>query len=106
MKLSKQARTDLIGYSFILPNIIGVLLFTIIPMIMAFIISFTDWNYMQGIGNWDFIGFKNYIEMWSDEWFLSSLKTHFAAIIITITNVLAIIIAVITDKYCLASCCV
>ena len=58
--MNKQLRTDLVGYSFILPNIIGVVLFTIIPIVYSFIISFTDWDFTHGIGNWNFIGLKNY----------------------------------------------
>ena len=34
-KMSRQLKTDLVGYSFILPNIIGVLLFTLIPMVFT-----------------------------------------------------------------------
>ena len=56
-KMSRQLKIDLVGYSFILPNIIGVLLFTLFPMIFSLIISFTDWDYTQGIGNWNFVGF-------------------------------------------------
>ena len=72
-KMSRQLKIDLVGYSFILPNIIGVLLFTLFPMIFSLIISFTDWDYTQGIGNWNFVGFQNFIDMWKDEWFTSSL---------------------------------
>ena len=50
--MSRQLKTDLVGYSFILPNIIGVLLFTLIPMVFSLVISFTDWDYTQGLGNW------------------------------------------------------
>ena len=71
--LSRQAKTNLVGYSFILPNIIGVCAFTLFPMLFSLIISFTDWDYMKGIGNWNFIGIKNFITMWSDEWFTSAL---------------------------------
>ena len=40
--LSRQAKTNLVGYSFILPNIIGVCAFTLFPMVFSLIISFTD----------------------------------------------------------------
>ena len=84
MKLSKQLKIDLVGYSFILPNIIGVCLFTLFPMLFSLIISFTNWDYTKGIGNWDFIGLKNFIDMWSDKWFTSSL---FNTIVFSITVV-------------------
>ena len=60
MKLSRQFRTDLAGYAFILPNIIGVFLFTLFPMLFSLFISFTDWDYTQGFGNWNFVGIDNF----------------------------------------------
>ena len=57
-RLSKQLRTDLVGYSFIAINLIGMLCFTLIPMVFSLIISFTNWDFTKGIGNWTFIGGK------------------------------------------------
>ena len=72
--LSPQARTDLTGYSFLLPNLIGCALFTFIPVLFSLFISFTDWDYTKGFGSWNFVGFQNFIDMWSDEWFVDALK--------------------------------
>lgn len=104
LKLSRQLKTDLVGYSFILPNIVGVLLFTLFPMIFSLIISFTDWDYTQGIGNWNFVGFQNFIDMWKDEWFTSSLMNTivFAVTVVPLTVFLALVLAVVIDKYCFA----
>lgn len=103
-KLSKQARTDLTGYTFILPNIIGVCLFTLFPMIFSLVISFTDWDYTRGFGNWNFVGISNFIEMWKDEWFTSSLTNTivFAVGVVPATIFLALVLAVVIDKYCVA----
>ena len=103
-KMSRQLKIDLVGYSFILPNIIGVLLFTLFPMIFSLIISFTDWDYTQGIGNWNFVGFQNFIDMWKDEWFTSSLFNTivFAVTVVPLTVFLALVLAVVIDKYCFA----
>lgn len=101
-KMSRQLKTDLVGYSFILPNIIGVLLFTLIPMVFSLVISFTDWDYTQGLGNWTFVGIQNFIDMWKDEWFISSLTNTviFAVTVVPLTIFLALILAVVIDKYC------
>lgn len=48
--ISRQLKTDLIGYAFIAPNVLGFTLFTLVPMIISLIISFTDWDYTQGFG--------------------------------------------------------
>lgn len=102
--LSRQAKTNLVGYSFILPNIIGVCAFTLFPMVFSLIISFTDWDYTKGIGNWNFIGIQNFVDMWSDEWFTSALINTivFAVGVVPVTVFLAMVLAVIIDNYCFA----
>jgi multiple sugar transport system permease protein len=104
IKLSKQLRTDLTGYAFILPNIIGMAAFTLIPIIFSLIISFTNWDFTRGFGNWKFIGLKNFIDMWSDEWFTSALlhTIIFAFITVPVIIGLSLVLAVIIDKACYA----
>jgi len=104
VKLSKQAKIDLAGYVFILPNLVGVIIFTLIPMIFSFVISFTDWEFTMGIGNWNFIGFQNYIDMWKDQWFIDSFKNTviFAFFVVIFTLSIALVLAVIVDKFCFA----
>jgi multiple sugar transport system permease protein len=102
MKLSKQLRTDLTGYAFILPNITGMILFTLIPIIFSLIISFTDWDFTRGFGNWNFIGLKNFIRMWTDDWFTSALlhTILFALITVPIIIALSLVFAVVIDRSC------
>ncbi len=43
--MTKQsARHAIVGYAFLLPNIVGILLFTLGPILFSFAISFFDWN--------------------------------------------------------------
>ncbi|MCL2034817.1 MAG: sugar ABC transporter permease [Oscillospiraceae bacterium] len=104
MKLSRQLKTDLTGYVFILPNIIGFLLFTLVPMVFSLIISFTDWNYTQGFGNIQWNGGVNFVEMWGDKWFTDSLINTivFAVTVVPLTAVLALVLAVVIDRFCFA----
>ena len=104
IKLSPQLRTDLTGYAFLLPNFLGCLLFTFIPVLCSLVFSFTDWDYTKGLGNWNFNGLTNYIEMWTDDWFLASLKNTlvYTAAVVPVTICLALVLSVIIDKYCLA----
>ena len=97
-------KSNLTGYAFILPNIIGVVLFTLIPMLYSLFVSFTDWDYTKGFGNYNFIGIKNFIDMWSDEWFTTSLLNtiFFSVVVVPATIILALVIAVIIDRYCFA----
>lgn len=100
----RERKRTLIGYAFILPNIIGVTLFTLIPMIYSLIVSFTDWDYTKGFGNFEWIGLTNYIEMWTDEWFTTSFinTIAFTVVVVPMTVGLALVLAVLIDKYCFA----
>ncbi|MGB4659817.1 MAG: sugar ABC transporter permease [Mobilitalea sp.] len=61
------------GYLFLLPNFIGFLIFTAIPIVMGFIVSLTDYS---GFGTPKFVGFSNYINMFSDSSFTIALKNN------------------------------
>ena len=102
--ISRQLKTDLTGYAFIAPNVLGFTLFTLVPMIISLIISFTDWDYTQGFGNWIFNGGANYVEVWADKWFVDSLVNTivFAAGVVPVTIFLALVLAVVIDKFCYA----
>lgn len=101
MTSSRQQRaTDLAGYAFIAPNLLGFLVFTLFPVLFSLAISFTDWDYTQGFGAIDWIGLKNFAEMWKDEWFVASLKNTFVYSFTTVplTIFLAMVIAVLVDR--------
>jgi multiple sugar transport system permease protein len=44
MKTKRTLRHALIGYAFLLPSIVGFLLFTLGPILFSFLISFFDWD--------------------------------------------------------------
>ena len=73
-KISKMNRKEWIaGYLFLLPNLIGFLVFTAVPVVIGFVVSLTNYN---GFNKMDFIGFDNYINMFRDSNFLISLKNN------------------------------
>ena len=104
MKLSRQAKKDIAGYAFIMPNLFGVILFTFIPIVYSLAISFTDWDFTKGFGNWNWVGFKNFIDIWEDQWFVDSLKNTiiFAVAVVILTLSIAIVLAVVIDRFCFA----
>jgi len=105
MTLSKQLRTDITGYAFILPNILGVVLFFLVPIVFSLVISFTDWDFTWGIGNWNWVGLENYLEIWKDGWFVRSLINtvilSFGSVFFII--IFAIVFATIIDAQCYGS---
>ncbi len=63
----------LAGYLFLLPNFIGFLVFTGLPVIMGFYISLTDYS---GYGEMNFVGLSNYAKMFTDSDFVIALKNN------------------------------
>lgn len=70
------------GLYFVLPWVIGFLIFTIVPMIAAVFIGFTDWSIVGSNIKW--VGFDNYIEIFNAEQFWHSLWITFRFAIISI----------------------
>ncbi|WP_371017676.1 carbohydrate ABC transporter permease [Pseudalkalibacillus sp. JSM 102089] len=63
------------GLMFIAPAVLILILFSIVPILIAFFISFTDLN-LKGLADWSnisFIGFENYIDLFSDDLFHKSV---------------------------------
>lgn len=63
---------------FLLPSLLGLLVFKVFSMIYSLYISFTDWNLF---GAPQFVGLKNYIDIFQDERFYLSLKNTLLFII-------------------------
>ncbi|WP_407271871.1 carbohydrate ABC transporter permease [Radiobacillus sp. PE A8.2] len=74
----------IIPYLFIGPAVLLLLLFSFLPILVAFGISFTDMDLM-GLANWSqisFNGFENYVDLLQDKVFLQSLYNTFFYVII------------------------
>ena len=56
----KEKRDRRLGLLFISPWLIGVICFTLISLLLAFAISFTDYNFLTA---YKFVGFDNYVTM-------------------------------------------
>lgn len=85
------------GYLFILPNFIFFFTFIVLPVLMGLVISFTDYN---GFKQFNFVGLKNYIEMFRDEYFLVSLWHNLLYTLVTVpgTIVFALLLAILVNK--------
>ncbi|MCS7232218.1 MAG: sugar ABC transporter permease [Elusimicrobiota bacterium] len=70
------------GYVFILPWILGFLIFTIIPILSTLFLSFTKYDLLTSPR---FIGFENYIRMFTnDPKFIKSLKVTFFYVFVSV----------------------
>ncbi len=93
-------RSNLIAYSFILPNFIGFTIFTLLPVIFAFALSFLSWD---GANPIKFVGLKNFANMLTDETFhISTMNTFYyvlGTVPLTLISSLALAIALNRKMY-------
>lgn len=94
---TNKAREMAYGYVFILPWLIGILCFTIGPMIFSFFTSFTDYNMIK----MDFVGIDNYTHMlFKDQLFWKSFSNTliYSLMNIPLVTIGGVIVAVILNK--------
>lgn len=72
--VSKKNKSAATGWIFVLPAVIGVFIFIIIPVICSFSLSFTDWDLLNEI---KFVGFNNYQSVLTSELFWKMLGNTF-----------------------------
>jgi multiple sugar transport system permease protein len=88
MSRTLARRETITGYLFLLPSLIFFLGFVIIPMVICIINSMTDASmYTQGLGN--FIGLKNFTDLWHDKTFLEALRNTFVIVVVSVPTVCA-----------------
>ncbi|MEW9671159.1 carbohydrate ABC transporter permease [Ammoniphilus sp. 3BR4] len=100
MQLKHNQVEALSGWLFILPSVLGFGLLTLVPIVFSLVISFTDWNFLNGLKAFHFVGFDNYINMWSDRWFTDSLINNliFVSATVPLTIVISLLIAMGLNK--------
>ncbi|MCC3374286.1 carbohydrate ABC transporter permease [Cohnella sp. REN36] len=89
--LNKQA-----PYIFIAPTLILLTLFSIVPILVALVISFSDMD-LGGLANFDsisFIGFDNYIEVLKDPVFLKAILNTLFYVVIGVPLVILFSLAI------------
>lgn len=80
MEVTKSAsrklkrKNTLIAWSFIAPNFIGFLIFTLVPVVFSLILAFMKWD---SFSTPEFVGLQNFTRMLSDDTFWISLKNTF-----------------------------
>ncbi|MCR2803877.1 carbohydrate ABC transporter permease [Paenibacillus soyae] len=90
-------RQRLLGYLFIGPSMLGVLLFFLIPAAYSFGLMFTNYKFMSP--NVEFVGLDNIIRLLKDEMFYLSLKnTFYFLLAVPVSIVLGFLAAVVLNQ--------
>ncbi len=80
-RISREAKRELIAYSFIAPNFIGFAVFTLIPVVLAFALAFMNWDGSNPI---TFAGLDNFKKLAEDTFFKAALKNTIVYVIGTV----------------------
>lgn len=90
------------AYLFLAPWIIGIVVFTIGPMLASLYLSFTDYNLLKSpLKNPpDFIGLDNYVEMLGDSAFWNSFRVTVTYVVVSVPLqlILALALALLLDR--------
>lgn len=83
----RQISKHLIAYSFILPNLLGFAIFTLIPMVFSLLLAFMHWD---GANHVSWAGLENFQRLSRDETFQIALKNTIYYVVGTVpTTMLA-----------------
>lgn len=100
MHRSPSDPKPVVGWLFIAPNLLGVLLFTFIPLISVVLLSFTEWNLVSGLDGIEFVGIDNFVSVLKDPTFWRSLviTIAYAGIAVPLTLVVGLLLAMALNR--------
>lgn len=94
-------KENLTGWAFIGLNLVGYLLFKLLPLFMAGVLSFTKWNIAASLDTMQFVGFANFTRIFHDTVFWESFWNTilYAVVMVPIAIALSLVLAVILDTH-------
>lgn len=81
---SMTRRQNRYGYGFIMLWLIGLFVFTLIPMLFSLFLSFCKWDIVTGLSTIKFIGLENFQKIFDDRKFYKALEVTFKFCLISI----------------------
>ncbi|MDE6882196.1 MAG: sugar ABC transporter permease [Lachnospiraceae bacterium] len=101
-KITKRdIKENLTGWAFIGLNLLGYLLFKLLPLFLAGVLSFTKWNIAASLDTLQFVGFGNFSRIFHDPVFWESFWNTilYAIVMVPIAIGLSLVLAVILDTH-------
>lgn len=92
-------KENLTGYLFILPNIIGLSIFTFYAIGFSMYISLTDWSLVGRLKEVNFVGWQNYADLMQDRFFWVSLWNNlWFLMVIPVQTLMALVLAILLHE--------
>ena len=94
---AREKRNALVAYSFIAPNFIGFAVFTLGPILLAFVMAFTEWD---GSKPMKFVGVSNFTALFGNDRFLAALENTvvYSLFTVPLTLVAALGLAILLNQ--------
>ncbi|MCM3703751.1 carbohydrate ABC transporter permease [Paenibacillus macerans] len=80
----RNSKSERAGYLFILPWLLGLLLFTIGPMLFSLLLAFSKWDIITGVKSIEWVGLDNFRAIFQDDLFYQSLKVTFVFALVSV----------------------
>lgn len=104
MKEKKQRKALIHAIPFMLPCLVGMIVFSLLPILISIVISLTDWNGLDALNfetlSKSFVGFNNYIQILkgSEFWKVLGHTLYFIVLYIPLVFAASLGIATILNK--------
>ncbi|MCP3773042.1 sugar ABC transporter permease [Paenibacillus sp. MZ04-78.2] len=96
-KWNNSKKEALVGWLFLAPEFIGIVLLYVFPVLFSLYLSFSEWNLVGGISSIKFVGLENFAKLFDDEKVLMALKNNLIYTVLTVPvgMLLALLLAVL-----------
>ena len=99
--ISRRRKESIMAWVFSAPAILLLMIFLIVPFLMAIGLSFTDQRLIPNLNlPTRFIGFRNFVRLVADEAFLRGLLNnfYFVAVVVPVQTSLALLLAILVNQ--------
>lgn len=96
--LRTRQKQNLVGWLFVTPSLIVFILFMFLPIILGFWYSLTDYTGLSG--DYDFVGLKNYADLFQDQYFRVSIRNNiiYAVLYSVLTLLVSLLLATLLNR--------
>ncbi len=93
----RQRRNLIAGYAFLIPNLVGVLVFSLFPIVTTLYLTFTEWDLSSAP---QFTGIQNFIKMAQDDLFWKTIGNtfYYTFVAVPVAVFLAFWLALLLDR--------
>jgi len=99
-KNNRRLSNTISGYLFISPMLLGIIVFTLFPIIVSVMLSFTDWRFVTGYDAIRFVGLDNFVKLADDSGFKQSLSNNlWLLLVVPLTLMISLVLAYLINDH-------